>query len=663
MKKSAIALWVFIQLFFGLQIRAQKSAIDGLNASLATGNDTSKVKTFIRIGDEYNQKNNYEKALSNYFSALKLAEVIQNQESQFLSLMKLSAFYERLFKHEQALEFGLRAQKIAEEQGNKQNMFDVFDLVGGLIYCNEGKYDVAIKYWDRMMKMVDETGDKAKILYMQTGYGNIYREQNKFDKSIEMFSKALKMARELGEKENISNILNDISLVYDIKTQYEKELYYNLEAFKEANRDNSYVEFYAGQAANTYFKLNRYDEALLYAKKSLAVSIQNKDMSSELTAYWLLKKIYAVKNNYKEAYAAQAKYTALNDSLNSADVQNKMNLLKTGYDAEKQTKEIEFFQNKASLQSKLKNVLIAAFIFLLIIIFLIANGYRLKKKSESNLSSKNNELNQTIITLKSTQTQLIQSEKMASLGELTAGIAHEIQNPLNFVNNFSEVNEELIEEMEQEIEQGDLTEVKAIAIDIKENSKKINLHGKRADAIVKSMLQHSKSGSGTKELTDINKLADEYMRLAYHGLRGKEKIFNSVPITIGMITHFDPYLPKIAVVQQDIGRVLLNLFNNAFYAVNQKQKIAGGDYKPEVSVTTSTENGQVIIKVKDNGAGIPDAIKDKIMQPFFTTKPTGQGTGLGLSLTYDMVVKGHGGSIAVDTKEGEGSEFIVILPV
>jgi two-component system NtrC family sensor kinase len=247
---------------------------------------------------------------------------------------------------------------------------------------------------------------------------------------------------------------------------------------------------------------------------------------------------------------------------------------------------------------------------------------------------------------------------MASLGELTAGIAHEIQNPLNFVNNFSEVSAELVGEMEEELDKGDVEEAKTIAGDVKQNLEKIRYHGQRADAIVKGMLQHSQAGSGTKELTNINALADEYMRLAYHGLRSKDKSFNAE-----LVTQLDAGLPKVNVIPQDIGRVLLNLFNNAFYAVNQKTKAAGEDYKPEVSVSTSAENGQVIIKVKDNGVGIPDAIKEKIMQPFFTTKPTGEGTGLGLSLTYDMVVKGHGGTIQVNSKEGEGSEFIITLPI
>lgn len=268
------------------------------------------------------------------------------------------------------------------------------------------------------------------------------------------------------------------------------------------------------------------------------------------------------------------------------------------------------------------------------------------------------ELEKAFTQLKITQAHLVQAEKMASLGELTAGIAHEIQNPLNFVNNFSDVNKEMIDELKDELIAGNVQEALVIADDIKLNEQKINHHGKRADAIVKGMLEHSRTRSGQKEPTDINALADEYLRLSYHGLRAKDKNFNA-----GMTTHLDPNLPKANVIPQDIGRVLLNLFNNAFYAVNQKTKTVGGDYKPEVSVTTSAENNQVVITVKDNGVGIPDAIKEKIMQPFFTTKPSGEGTGLGLSLTYDMVVKGHGGNIQVDSVAGEGSEFIVMLPV
>lgn len=278
----------------------------------------------------------------------------------------------------------------------------------------------------------------------------------------------------------------------------------------------------------------------------------------------------------------------------------------------------------------------------------------------AELTKQKNELQQIVNELKTTQTQLIQSEKMASLGELTAGIAHEIQNPLNFVNNFSEVNKELADELEEEAGKGNMEEVKAIAKDIKENEQKINFHGKRADAIVKGMLQHSRANTGKKEPTDINALADEYLRLSYHGLRAKDKSFNA-----DFKTDFDESIEKVNVVPQDMGRVLLNLFNNAFYAVNEKKKmhaLKGESYEPTIRVSTKKENGKVIIVVCDNGSGIPQKTVDKIFQPFFTTKPTGQGTGLGLSLSYD-IIKAHGGELKVKTKEGEGAEFIIHLPV
>jgi len=273
------------------------------------------------------------------------------------------------------------------------------------------------------------------------------------------------------------------------------------------------------------------------------------------------------------------------------------------------------------------------------------------------VDEKNKELNQALINLQETQRQLIHSEKMASLGELTAGIAHEIQNPLNFVNNFSEVSNELLDEMKEELATDNKREAITIADDVKQNLEKILHHGKRADAIVKGMLQHSRSSSGQKELIDINVLADEYLRLSYHGLRAKEKSFNAT-----IKTDFDNTIEKISIIPQDVGRVILNLLTNAFYAVNEKKQQSAEGYEPTVSVSTKKMGDKVIISVKDNGNGIPDKITDKIFQPFFTTKPTGQGTGLGLSLSYD-IIKAHGGEIKVETKGGEKTEFIILLPV
>jgi signal transduction histidine kinase len=285
----------------------------------------------------------------------------------------------------------------------------------------------------------------------------------------------------------------------------------------------------------------------------------------------------------------------------------------------------------------------------------------------------------TLSELKATQTQLIQSEKMASLGELTAGIAHEIQNPLNFVNNFSELSEEMLEELAEEIKDNSDEIVLEIMTDLKQNLNKITNHGKRASSIVKGMLEHSRTTSGNKELTDINALADEFLRLSYHGLRAKDKTFNAA-----FKTDFDTSLPKVNVIAQDLGRVILNLINNAFYAVSERANAlqhpkGGTKYKPKVTVITKTlksssgnlgAGAYIEVRVKDNGSGIPEDIKGKIFQPFFTTKPTGSGTGLGLSMSYDIITKGHGGELKVISKEGEdlpfdeaGTEFIILIPI
>jgi signal transduction histidine kinase len=266
------------------------------------------------------------------------------------------------------------------------------------------------------------------------------------------------------------------------------------------------------------------------------------------------------------------------------------------------------------------------------------------------------ELNQTMVSLKKTQGQLIQSEKMASLGELTAGIAHEIQNPLNFVNNFSEINVELVAEMNEELARGNIAGARSITENIRENEKKILFHGKRADIIVKGMLQHSRGSNSAKELTDINGLCDEYLRLSYHGLRARDNKFNAV-----IESDFDDKINTVQIVPQDIGRVLLNLYNNAFYAVYEKKKLSMNGYEPVVSVSTKKTDSGILIRVKDNGNGIPQKIIDKIFQPFFTTKPAGQGTGLGLSLSYD-IVKAHGGEIVLNTNENQGTEFTITLP-
>ena len=412
--------------------------------------------------------------------------------------------------------------------------------------------------------------------------------------------------------------------------------------------------------ATTFKKNTEVDSSIFYANKVLDASKQTHYPVAKLTALNLLADIYQAKGKVDSVAKYLQLTVATKDSLFS---QQKALQIQSMTFAEEQRS-----QEQIQEQQQYRNRLIlygligALIIFLVVSVILYRNNqhkqeaYALLQMQKTETDIQKLKVEETLANLRSTQAQLIQSEKMASLGELTAGIAHEIQNPLNFVNNLSEVNKELLTEMSNEISKGNYRDVKALARDVINNEEKVSEHGKRADAIVKGMLQHSRTRSGGKEPADINVLVDEYLRLAYHGLRAKDKSFDAKTET-----NFDNTIEKIDLVPQDIGRVVLNLINNAFYAVNEKRKTAGGDYQPTVNVQTKKLSGKIEIRVRDNGSGIPEKVGDKIFQPFFTTKPTGQGTGLGLSLAYD-IVKAHGGEIKVQSKEGEGSEFIVQLP-
>jgi two-component system, NtrC family, sensor kinase len=300
---------------------------------------------------------------------------------------------------------------------------------------------------------------------------------------------------------------------------------------------------------------------------------------------------------------------------------------------------------------------------LVIVLFVFCyNNFRnktneLSKKYNDEIVAKNTKLEETSTELKAIQSQLIQLEKMAALGELTAGIAHEIQNPLNFVNNFADVNSDMIEDIRRELSLGNIVEALALSGDVKNNNEKIAHHGKRADSIVKGMLQHSRKNTGLKEATDLNALVDECLRLSYHGLRAADKNFNA-----SFSTCLDPSIKTISIVRQDIGRVLLNFFNNSFFAITEKKGQMPEGYEPTLTVSTTKQEQCVLLTICDNGNGIPANVREKIFQPFFTTKPSGKGTGLGLSISYEIITKIHGGKISIDTKEGSYTKFLIELP-
>jgi two-component system, NtrC family, sensor kinase len=435
------------------------------------------------------------------------------------------------------------------------------------------------------------------------------------------------------------------------------------------------LEIHAGQLiagaytglARLFHEENQLDSALFYARNSLAyfqnnrIDVQAWGLNSnyyiaELAP--LIADLYKDKNQLDSAYKYLQLSVTLKDSLYNVDKIRQFQTLTFNEAARRQQLDQQSREAQLQYRTRIKMFgLISGMIGILVFAFILYRNNKQKQKANLLLTEQKKEIETTLVELRTTQKQLIQSEKMASLGELTAGIAHEIQNPLNFVNNFSEVNSELTEDLKAELKAGNHENAIAIADHIAENGQKINHHGKRADAIVKGMLQHSRSSTGVKEPTNINALADEYFRLAYHGLRAKDKSFNAT-----MKTEFDNSVGLISVIPQDVGRVILNLITNAFYAVSEKKKNQSNGYDPIVYVSTKRIVNKVNISVRDNGNGISQKVVDKIFQPFFTTKPTGHGTGLGLSMSYDIITKGHGGELKVETQEGEFAEFIIQLP-
>ncbi|QDK79974.1 two-component sensor histidine kinase [Spirosoma sp. KCTC 42546] len=411
------------------------------------------------------------------------------------------------------------------------------------------------------------------------------------------------------------------------------------------------------------------DTLIHFDKSSPQVVVQLTEQKKRRDSSHELSKAFAKEGDYAKAYQYFLQYSAYKDSLTAetttrrlASLAYKQNLLKKEAQIKLLTKDRQLREQESNRQRQFVLVLVGCIALLAAFSIILTRNNRAKHLANQQLHEQKEALQQTLVELKTTQDQLIQSEKMASLGELTAGIAHEIQNPLNFVNNFSEVSSELVDELKegpfQNLPETDKEYADEILGDLTLNLQKITHHGSRASAIVKGMLEHSRTSTGERQPTDLNALCDEYLRLAYHGLRAKDKTFNAE-----LKTDFDPKLGKLTVVQQDLGRVLLNLFNNAFYAVSERKKQQPDNYHPTVKISTKRTANQVTIRISDNGTGIPQAVKDKIFQPFFTTKPSGAGTGLGLSLSYDIITKGHNGSLLVQSQEGEGTAFTIELPI
>ena len=560
-------------------------------------------------------------SLQNQFMALSLAEKTKDSYLQAWCLNRIGNTYMELADFKRAIDNYKASKNLFVLYKQEGYVYNLLSNIGN-VYEMMGLLDSAKIYQQQVFKYSLTNTDRYAITYgeMRERLGNVERRLGNYDSAI---------------------------------------IHYRI-GIRESSIDNDYRNLAANylQLTRVFHLQKRYDSGFYYAKKTIDVAkiVSWKKAIYEASA--LLTNMYQSIGKPDSALQYAELNIAVRDSLYGPEKIQQLQRITL----REQERQLQLENEKADLQNKYRIValLSALGVFFILAIILWQNNRKKQivnrrlSEQKDQISAQRNELEATLNELKATQSLLIQSEKMASLGELTAGIAHEIQNPLNFVNNFSDVNKELLSEMKEEIERGNLEDAKSLANNVIDNQEKINQHGKRADAIVKGMLQHSRSSSGVKEPTDINALCSEYLRLSYHGLRAKDKSFN-----VTLNTSFDEGIGSVNVIPQDIGRVILNLLNNAFYAVGEKRKTANG-YVPIVSLSTRKSGDKALISVNDNGIGISDKVLDKIFQPFFTTKPTGQGTGLGLSLSYD-IVKAHGGELKVRTIVGEGAEFTIAL--
>ncbi|MEP7323873.1 MAG: ATP-binding protein [Saprospiraceae bacterium] len=635
-----------------------------------SSDDSVKVDLFASLSIATKSSDPYQSIM--YLNeALRITQKIKNKDQEAGIRIMLGFAQMSVGESIKSIEHFQAILDIDKLNTSTRNM--ALDFIG-LNYKNQGDLDKALEYAKKADKY--KTDDPRNTVLCPWNYGDIYYKKNQLDS-------ALKYARISFQKQSlvpdfvmlqfapqISSLLGNI---YIKLNQKDSALFYINSALSAASvhADDIYLSINQPVSeiecllslAKWFDQWGTADSLIACASRAYQIADKIHNYDYLMQSAQSLKDTYLKEKKYEQALKFNDLAISAKDSLQGLDKVKKTQALH--YDYQLKEQQLVDLKNQLALKSKIRFI---SFVGLFSIIFsgLLYRMVLLRKRTITTLNEQNvliesqkSQLHQTITDLHEKQTQLIHAEKMASLGELTAGIAHEIQNPLNFVNNFSEINLELISELEEETEiehRNTKNEVDIIFL-IKHNSKKINHHGKRAETIVRSMLEHSQSRPGVKVETNINALAEEYLKLSYHAIRAKEKEFNA-----NLITDLDPSIPLLSIIPSDIGRVLINIFNNAFYSMNEKEKKSGNVYHPTLKIKSSLKDHQISLIIRDNGQGIPEKIRSKIFQPFFTTKSTGNGTGLGLSLSYDIITKAHQGVVTVDSVEGEYSEFSILLP-
>jgi len=633
--------------------------------SVKDKNDTSTVNAMLDLSIYY-EYTQTDSTLTYAKRIIDLSEILNYEQGKYFGLRSLLLAINARGNYPKALEVAMNNLRVVEQF--KNNRIAAMALAHhdiGLITREMKDYAVATRELRQAIALQQQsTIWIGEMFGPYTQLGVIQLNERHLDSALYYVKEGSRISKMLKFRKPYECLATAVvGNVFEALKNYDSaKQYYQLAVEQAEKYDNNYIKARVyNNLAGLFNKMSLRDSCVQYALAALEICQHYNFGAYAADASSILSAFYEDRHQPDSALKYIKVMLAAKDTIFSQAKMQQVQLLV--FDEEQRQKEIAAAKERYRNEVRLYALLSALFVLLLLSAILYRNNVQ-RKTTNATLKQQKSDLQNTLDVLKSTQTRLIHSQKMASLGELTAGIAHEIQNPLNFVNNFSEVNEELLDEMKEAVRTGHSSEAIQLAEDIKENLDKILHHGQRADAIVKSMLQHSRTSTGRKESTDINTLAEEYLRLSYHGMRTKDKSFNA---TIN--TDFDSRLGKIMLDPQSIGRVLLNLINNAFYSVNEKRKKSDAEYEPEITVRTrkipaSAEGWPTLeIKVIDNGMGVAEPILGKIFQPFFTTKGPGQGTGLGLSLSYDIVNKEHGGQIDVDTHEGEYAEFIIRIPL
>jgi signal transduction histidine kinase len=657
-------LHIIFLLFISTTTTKSQHYLDSLVSQLHSAKaDTDKIVALSNLSDYYCFTGN-DSSFPYAEQTIELSRKIKYPLGETLGLNCFFYAFNTKANYPKALEMALRSLRIAEQLNDgRDDQMAQANYEIGLVNRYMENYPEALNHFWTALSVHEELKSEIYFAYSQISVINV--RLKKLDSALTYAQEGYQWGQQSKKRyKYLSLTLAVLGNAYEQLKNYDSaEKYYRLGLIHCERFSNSYIQarIYNNLAA-MFDKEGKTDSCINYARLSLAICQKYNFPDYATNPSYLLRKIFESKHMPDSTVKYLNIILASKDSVFSQANTHKIQDLIS--DESQRERELNEAKERFKNEIRLYILLSAAGILLLVAIILFRNN---RQKQKANLllqqqkketEVQKNKTEEAFRELKSTQTQLIHAEKMASLGEITAGIAHEIQNPLNFVNNFSDINRELLDEMKDELQSGNINSAIAIADNIQKNLEKITHHGSRADAIVKGMLQHSRVSSGQKEPTNINVLTNEYLQISYHGMRAKDKLFN-----VALSTDLDESIGKINIVPQDLGRVLLNLFNNAFYSVFEKKKRLGDQFNPVVTVSTKKVNEAIEIRVRDNGFGISQPVIDKIFQPFYTTKPTGQGTGLGLSMSYDIITKEHGGTIEVETNENEYAEFIIRLPM